>query len=170
MVTAKSLFSKKVYGDYYWHDQLASGKIVPVILGMLVLAGIGIFYITAARTTYAIVMFALAIVLALSYVARVVTMINRNSAALKIDKTPYSVLVEVTDKKIHSLDSRTGKHVTFKWADIRKVCETGKYFYFHLNKKQAIVLCKADISEGSPEDIQKWAMQAKVARKTAKKK
>jgi len=170
MVTAKSLFDKKLYSDYYWHDQLTSGKVVPAILGMLVLIGIGVYYIVMSLTTYAIVMFALALLLALSYVARVFTMIKRNSSALKIDNDPYTVLVEVSDKKIHSFDSRTGKHITFKWAEIKRVCETGKYFYFHINKKQAIVLRKADILEGSAADIAKWAKEAAAARKAAKKK
>ncbi len=55
-----------------------------------------------------------------------------------------------------------------KWSAIRKVAQTGKYFFLYVDKHSAMIVAKADIKEDGSEKIASY-WKAEQARRQERK-
>ena len=93
---------------------------------------------------------------------------RQNIRIARLDKEPFSVKFDASEKKIVTLNKKSARHSTYKWEEIVKTGKTGKFLFLYVNKTQSVVLEKEKMQPGDDAQILKWIAEAKQAQKVAK--
>jgi len=161
MITVESVFDAKTYKAFYRYDAYVKNSQAKM-LWALVLVGLalGVFGLVTARMQYFWIGLIVLVLMPLIYVWSTESKMRRNIRIARLDREPYEVRFDINEKKIVTLNKKTAKHATYKWADVQKIGKVKDYVFLYINRTQAVVVSRAQLAEGDIEKMQTWAQAA----------
>lgn len=152
-----SIFTAKTYRDYHWHHQFSSGKWATSFIGVCIFAALSIYCFIKVSLLYGILLLILSLIIGAAWISKNIADISMQLRYMKLDIAPYEAYIEFSDDGLITYNERNEEKVCVKWVELHRVFETKKYIYFYINKEQAIILIKADVSSVDLDSIRKLA-------------
>lgn len=172
MVVVDTVLEKRRYSSFFWRDSLnfANWKFDVVLVATLALFADMAMRLFGEDWAGALLSGSFGIVIALWFLLERRSTLKKHLRLLDIPlyryKTPLKF--EINDKKIVSQNKKNGRMESVKWSAIRKVAQTGKYFFLYVDKHSAMIVAKADIKEDGSEKIASY-WKAEQARRQERK-